>query len=174
MAPEQQPTPYPGLSRRPIGRIIEPRCGGSLFMVKFHVRVPARSGDFGHLKSLSRHRVCASIVHTMWCKKRCVCASIVHAECGTTPQGPRSEETGRKKSFRSTQFRAAKHWGFQSGMLGPDFLKYVATQHVTRTPASVSIRLIAKAAFDSSALRHGARTTTYTVYYIYTISSILF
>ena len=45
-------------------------------------------------------------------------------------------------------------------MLGPDFLKYVATQHVTRTPASVSIRLIAKAAFDSSALRHGARTTT--------------
>jgi hypothetical protein len=65
-------------------------------MVQFHVRVPARSGDFGHLKSLSRHRVCASIVHTMWCKKRCVCASIVHAECGTTPQGPRSAEAGSK------------------------------------------------------------------------------
>jgi hypothetical protein len=31
-------------------------------------------------------------------------------------------------------------------------------QHVTRTPASVSIRLIAKAVFDSSASRNGART----------------
>ena len=28
---------------------------------------------------------------------------------------------------------------YKSGMLGPEFLKYVATQHVTRTPASVSI-----------------------------------
>jgi hypothetical protein len=43
--------------------------------------------------------------------------------------------------------------------LGPDFLKHVEAQHVTRTPASVSIRLIAKALLDSNALRHGARTT---------------